>query len=163
MTPAWTGVARHKNTCEDSNMERNDDGFDPVNGAPEPDEAFGSPDPADDDVQTARAGASAEALSDLERRLSQSQDKYLRLAAEYENFRKRTAKERLETVSRAQGDLVKQLLDALDDLARFAHVDPSTVDASTVVQGADMVEKKLLKALASAGLETVDPVNQTFD
>src|SRR6185369_6525270 len=64
---------------------------------------------------------------------------------------------------RAQADLVKDLLDALDDLSRFAHVDPATVDASTVVQGAEMVEKKLLKALSAAGVEPVNPVNQSFD
>ena len=58
---------------------------------------------------------------------------------------------------------MRQLLDPLDDLARFAHVDPTTVDAATVVQGADMVEKKLLKVLTASGLEIVDPVNQTFD
>ena len=87
----------------------------------------------------------------------------LLLAAEFENYRKRTMRERAETYSRAQGDLVKQLLDALDDLARFAHVDPATVDASTVVQGVGMVEKKTLKALSGSGLESVDPTNQSFD
>jgi len=46
---------------------------------------------------------------------------------------------------------------------RFAHVDPDTVEAGTVVKGAEMVEKKLLKSLGTAGLEIVDPVNQTFD
>ena len=50
-----------------------------------------------------------------------------------------------------------------DDLARFAHVDPTTVDASTVVQGVELVEKKTMKALSSAGLEQVNPVNQAFD
>ena len=58
---------------------------------------------------------------------------------------------------------MKQVLDPLDDLARFAHVDHSTADAQTIAQGAEMVEKKLLKAFAAAGLETIDPVNQTFD
>lgn len=66
-------------------------------------------------------------------------------------------------VPRAQADIVKQLLDPLDDLSRFAHVDPATVDAATVVQGAEMVEKKLHKALSAAGLEVIDPVNQSFD
>ena len=107
----------------------------------------------------ARGAGSAE----LERKLAEAQDRYLRQAAEYDNYRKRTIKERTEMVPRAQADLVKQLLDPLDDLARFAHVDPSTVDAATVVQGADMVEKKLHKALSAAGLEIVDPVNQSFD
>ena len=105
----------------------------------------------------------SEQVSILSRQLGEQQDKYLRLAAEYENFRKRTARERAESHSRAQAELVKHLLDGLDDLARFAHVDPVTVDAGTVVQGVDMVEKKFLKTLGAAGLETVDPVNQSFD
>jgi molecular chaperone GrpE len=101
--------------------------------------------------------------ADFERRLSDQEEKYLRLAAEYDNYRKRTARERAELTSRAQAELVKQLVDALDDLARFAHVDPSSVDAATIAQGVDMVEKKFLKTLSAAGLEIVDPVNQSFD
>lgn len=99
----------------------------------------------------------------LERQLAEQQEKYLRLAAEYDNFRKRTARERGEQTSRAQAELVRLLLDPLDDLSRFAHVDPATVDAATVVQGVDMVERKLLKTLGAAGLEIIDPINQTFD
>ncbi|HEY1953302.1 MAG TPA: nucleotide exchange factor GrpE [Gemmatimonadaceae bacterium] len=90
-------------------------------------------------------------------------DKYLRLAAEYDNYRKRSAKERSDAGARAQADLVRQLVEALDDVARFAHIDPATTDAGTVVQGVDMVEKKLLKALGNAGLEIVNPVGETFD
>jgi molecular chaperone GrpE len=90
-------------------------------------------------------------------------DKYLRLAAEYDNYRKRSAKERSDAGTRAQADLVRQLVEALDDVARFAHVDPATTDANTVVQGVDMVEKKLLKALGNAGLEVINPVGETFD
>jgi molecular chaperone GrpE len=108
-------------------------------------------------------GDTADLLSDVSQKLAEQQDKYLRLAAEYDNYRKRTTRERTEVTARAQADLVKQLLDALDDLSRFAHVDPETVDAKTVVQGADMVEKKLHKTLTAAGLEIVDPVNQSFD
>jgi molecular chaperone GrpE len=91
------------------------------------------------------------------------QERYLRLAAEYDNYRKRSAKERSDAGMRAQADLVRQLIEALDDVARFAHVDPATTDAATVVQGVDMVEKKLLKALGGAGLEIVNPVGETFD
>ena len=90
-------------------------------------------------------------------------DRYLRLAAEYDNYRKRSQRERQDTGARAQGELVRQLIEALDDVARFAHVDPSSTDAATVVQGVDMVEKKLLKALGNAGLEVINPVGETFD
>jgi molecular chaperone GrpE len=90
-------------------------------------------------------------------------ERYLRLAAEFDNYRKRSAKERSDAGSRAQADLVRQLIETIDDVARFAHVDPATTDAATVVQGVDMVEKKLLKALADAGLEIINPVGETFD
>jgi len=90
-------------------------------------------------------------------------DKYLRLAAEYDNYRKRTAKERQDAGARAQADLVRELVESLDDVARFAHADPATTDATTVVQGVDMLEKKLLKALGNAGLEVINPVGETFD
>ena len=90
-------------------------------------------------------------------------DRYLRLAAEYDNYRKRSAKERQDAGTRAQADLVRQLIEALDDVARFAHVDPAVTDAATIVQGVDMVEKKLLKALGGVGLEVINPVGETFD
>ena len=95
--------------------------------------------------------------------LATERDKYLRLAAEYDNYRKRSAKERSDAGTRAQADLVRQLVEALDDVARFAHIDPATTDATTVVQGVDMVEKKLLKALGGAGLEIINPLGETFD
>lgn len=105
----------------------------------------------------------AAAQPDLAAHLAEQHEKYLRLAAEYDNYRRRTGKERSELYSRAQADLAKQLLDALDDLGRFGHVDPQTTDAATMVQGAAMVEGKVLKALTSAGLEPINPVDQPFD
>lgn len=108
----------------------------------------------------ANAGATE---SRAETDVASERDKYLRLAAEYDNYRKRSAKERQDAGTRAQADLVRQLIEALDDVARFAHVDPTTTDAATVVQGVDMVEKKLLKSLGGAGLEIINPVGETFD
>lgn len=98
-----------------------------------------------------------------QRKVDEQRDKHLRLAAEYDNFRKRSVKERQEAGWRAQGEMVRGLIEALDDLSRFAHIDPSTVDASTVVQGVDMVERKMLKSLAGNGLEVVDPLDHPFD
>ncbi|HKO15455.1 MAG TPA: nucleotide exchange factor GrpE [Gemmatimonadaceae bacterium] len=98
-----------------------------------------------------------------ERELAEQRDRYLRLAAEYDNYRKRMLRERQEAATRGQSDMLRGMLDALDDLARFAHVDPATTDTTTVVEGAAMVERKLLKTLGSLGLELVNPVDQTFD
>jgi len=107
--------------------------------------------------------AEADPTSDAQRALDEQRDKYLRLAAEYDNFRKRTAKERVDAGSRGQAELVKQLIDPLDDLQRFAHVDPATTDPATIVQGVELVERKLHKLLGAAGLEIVDPIDQPFD
>jgi molecular chaperone GrpE len=85
------------------------------------------------------------------------------LAAEYDNYRKRSVRERQEAAARGQAEMVKQLIDPLDDLSRFAHLDAATVDAATVVHGAELVERKLLKALTAAGLQVIDPVDQAFD
>lgn len=98
-----------------------------------------------------------------DRALAEQHDKYLRLAAEYDNYRKRSVRERQEASVRGQADLLRGLLDALDDLSRFAHVDPATTDTKTVVDGVAMVERKLLKALGGIGLEIINPVDQTFD
>jgi molecular chaperone GrpE len=101
--------------------------------------------------------------SDVRRQLDEQREKYLRLAAEYDNFRKRSARERQEAHWRGQADMVRGMLEALDDLGRFAHVDPASVDARTVVEGAAMVEKKLFKTLSGHGLEVVNPHDQPFD
>jgi molecular chaperone GrpE len=119
-------------------------------------------DSADETVGSAQGDGTA-AATPGDSDIAAERDRYLRLAAEYDNYRKRTAKERQDAGARAQADLVRKLIDALDDVARFAHVDPATTDAATVVQGVDMVEKKLLKELGAAGLEVINPVGETFD
>ncbi len=132
-------------------------------GSAQTTQADGQPQPDDADSGDATAapafGGQAEASSDL----ASEREKYLRLAAEYDNYRKRSARERSDAGSRAQADLVRQMVEALDDLARFAHVDPTSTDAETIVQGVDMVEKKMMKALGSAGLQVINPVGETFD
>jgi len=97
-----------------------------------------------------------QAIARLEAERDQLKDRYLRLAAEYENFKKRTAKERAEAWVRAQAELVTRLADALDDLSRFAHVDPATTDAQTLHEGVDLVERKMWKELAALGVTRID-------
>jgi molecular chaperone GrpE len=154
-------------------MEHRDNSeFDPSEDGPRSEDTFASRADGTGGIEEPFASASSAsdpadvtgAVGELEGRLKDQQERYLRLAAEYDNFRKRTTRERAELVSRAHADLVKQLLDPLDDLSRFAHVDPASADAATtVVQGVEMVEKKMLKTLTNAGLEMVDPINQSFD
>jgi len=90
-------------------------------------------------------------------------DRHLRLAADYDNFRKRTAKERAEVWTRAQAELVSRLADALDDLSRFAHIDPAEIDSKTLHDGVDLVERKVWKELESAGVTRIDQAGVPFD
>jgi len=90
-------------------------------------------------------------------------DRHLRLAAEYDNFRKRTAKERAEMWMRAQAELISRLADALDDLSRFAHIDPAEIDSKTLHDGVDLVERKVWKELESAGVTRIDQAGVPFD
>jgi molecular chaperone GrpE len=122
-------------------------------------------DPDTEDQSSAQATAEddASATGGAERALAEQHDRYLRLAAEYDNYRKRSVRERQEASARGQADLLRGLLDALDDLSRFAHVDPATTDTKTVVDGVAMVERKMLKTLSGVGLEIINPMDQTFD
>jgi molecular chaperone GrpE len=128
-----------------------DDAADDVDGA------------AEQATHSSAADDPADIESGFERALAEQQDKYLRLAAEYDNYRKRSVRERQDASVRGQAELLRSLLDALDDLSRFAHVDPGTTDTKTVVDGVAMVERKMLKALTAIGLEVINPVDQTFD
>ncbi len=95
--------------------------------------------------------------------LEEIQDRHLRLAAEYDNYRKRTSKELADAGVRAQAFLVGRLLDALDDLGRVAHVDPTGVDATDGLEGVELVERKMLRELEALGLERIGAVGQPFD
>jgi molecular chaperone GrpE len=102
------------------------------------------------------------AVKRLEEQMREAQEKHLRLAAEFDNFRKRVARERLELTDRAQAALVMRLLDILDDLDRLAASDPAT-SPKVLLEGTLLVDKKLRKELEASGLERIDPVGQTFD
>src|SRR2546425_13114867 len=101
-----------------------------------------SPPPAPDPVPLPME-PSDQAIARLEAERDQLKDRYLRLAAEYENFKKRTAKERAEAWVRAQAELLTRLADALDDLSRFAPGGPAPNDAQTLHEGVGPGERKL--------------------
>lgn len=119
--------------------------------------------PASEQGTPGAVAESPENVARLQAEVAELKDRYLRLAAEYDNFRKRALKERGELWAKAQSDLVERLVDALDDLARFAHVDPEKTDARTIHDGVDMVERKFWKQLEAIGVRRVDQVGVPFD
>ncbi len=99
----------------------------------------------------------------LQEQLDEANDRYLRLAAEFDNYRKRIAREQAEARARAQGDVVRRLLEALDDLERVAGLEESDATVHDVVTGVHMVERKLQQELEVLGTERVAAEGEPFD
>ena len=100
-----------------------------------------------------RTGADSE-IRDL-------RDRHLRLAAEFDNYKKRVARERMELSDRAQAGFVARLLEVVDDLERIV-AGPNT-SADALRSAVEMLDRKLWKELESTGVERVDPAGQPFD
>jgi len=101
-------------------------------------------------------------LQDLETELAASKDRHLRLAAEFDNYRKRVVRDQADTLARAQAVLVSKLVEVLDDLDRVAHHSESaTKDA--LLEGVELVERKFRQVLETAGLERLDATGGYFD
>jgi molecular chaperone GrpE len=103
-----------------------------------------------------------EAIKRLEGELEDARDKHLRLAAEFDNYRKRVARERGELTDRAQAGLASRLLDALDDLDRLTAT-MDNLQVEPLREALTLVDKKFWKQLEGAGLERIDPVGAPFD
>lgn len=144
-------------SVDDQNATTSEDAFAP-GGEPRTDAAADG-ERADADT----AAAVADDTESLRRELEEQQDRYLRLAAEFDNFRRRTQRERAEAGTRAQAALVKSLMEELDDLQRVRQLDPDSATAATVIEGVVLVERKLLKELTAAGLVIIDPLGEKFD
>ncbi|AHF14427.1 nucleotide exchange factor GrpE [Niabella soli] len=99
----------------------------------------------------------------LEAELQESKDKYIRLAAEFDNFRKRTAKERVELFQTAGKDVIVALLDVLDDADRAqAELEKSENNAASK-EGILLVFNKLRNTLQSKGLKAMEAIGKEFD
>lgn len=117
-------------------------------------------------AETAADVAGEEPESELDRlqgELNDLEERHLRLAAEFDNYRKRNERERTEHRVRSQAQLVAELLEALDDLERVAHVDTESATMESVLEGVQLVERKLYQALSAAGLEALDAEGEVFD
>ncbi len=93
----------------------------------------------------------------LQLEMDRLRDQHLRLAADFENYRKRVSGELAGGWTRGQAELVKALLEGLDDLQRVSLFTSENANLDTLIEGVDLAERKLMKALTEAGLEVLDP------
>ena len=101
-------------------------------------------------------------IAELESDLAETKDKYLRLAADFDNFKKRTRQEQLETIQHASSELISRLLPVLDDLQNVLDHKPAGVDESWV-KGLELSVRKLEESLGTHGLQPIESVGARFD
>ncbi len=99
----------------------------------------------------------------LEEKLEEQKDKYLRLAAEFDNYRKRSAKERLELITVAAEDTIKGLLPVLDDMERAIKTLKESGADALIIEGEELIFKKLFDFLKSKGLAVIDAAGMELD
>lgn len=95
--------------------------------------------------------------------LSLLNDKFLRLLAEFENYKRRTAKEKLELKKTASRDIVSDLLDVLDDFDRASKSVPEEMKGNSTIEGFQLVHHKLLRTLTNKGLQEMESTGVNFD
>jgi molecular chaperone GrpE len=99
----------------------------------------------------------------LEEKLQITEDKFLRIFSEYENFRKRTQKEKSELISGAAADVYKVILPILDDLDRAKDNIDKAEDVASLKEGLELIFNKLTNSLKSNGLEQMNVKEQEFN
>ena len=101
-------------------------------------------------------------IAELESSAAEAKDRYLRLAADFENFKKRSRQDQLETIQHASVELINRLLPGLDDLHKALEHRPKGIDPSWL-KGVELSVRKLEEALGTHGLEAIDAVGAPFD
>ena len=139
-------------TMEDKEMETKDQAIDTQN------EAENSPETAPVLEETPLSE-----LDQLKADLADQKDKYLRLMAEFENFRRRTAKERLDLIQTAGKDVIVSMLEVMDDCDREEKQLNSADDISVQKEGIQLVFNKVRSTLQSKGVTAMESLHKDFN
>ncbi len=107
--------------------------------------------------------AAESATEKLQAELEEQKDKYLRLFAEFDNFRRRSAKERLDLIQTAGKDVLVSLLTVLDDCDRAEKQIQNSEEAAAIKEGVLLVFAKLRSTLVAKGVKPMESINEIFD
>ncbi|MBX5439579.1 MAG: nucleotide exchange factor GrpE [Thermoflavifilum sp.] len=99
----------------------------------------------------------------LENELAEYKDKYLRLVAEFDNYKKRTARERIELIQTAGKEIIVSLLDVLDDFDRAIQQLDTAKDVAALKEGILLIYQKFKSILQSKGLKEMETLHAHFD
>ncbi|HEQ98027.1 MAG TPA: nucleotide exchange factor GrpE [candidate division Zixibacteria bacterium] len=113
-------------------------------------------------IEAAEAESEQSKIEVLEKKLEEQKDKMLRLAAEFDNYKKRTAREYAALIESANLDLIRSLLDILDNFRR-ALASAKDADAEAIFKGMEMIYNQFDSLLKERGLEEIEAEGQPFD
>ena len=102
-------------------------------------------------------------VAELQEKVAKDKDDYIRLMAEFDNYRRRTSQEKLEIVSMASVETIKGLLPVLDDCERALKVLLESDDSDAAKEGTELIYSKLMSYLKSKGLAVIEAAGQPFD
>ncbi|MBO7594924.1 MAG: nucleotide exchange factor GrpE [Salinivirgaceae bacterium] len=102
-------------------------------------------------------------IEELKAQVEEQKDRYLRLSAEFDNYRKRTLKERSDMLKTVNGDTLSGMLPVLDDLERAMQSMEKATDVDAVREGVVLIYNKIQEFLKNKGIVEIDAMNQVFD
>ena len=102
-------------------------------------------------------------LKEMEAKLNEVNDKYLRLYSEFENFRKRTAKEKLDLIQNGNKNLLEKVIPTLDDFERAIESNKNVDDIKAVKEGFELIYNKFSKTLEAQGVKAMESTGKDFD
>lgn len=154
-------IAAHGDASTDDDAAAEDgQDLEPAAAAADPPLATETPELVEEQEAEAELRSEAE---HVQAEIADLHDRHLRLRAEFDNYRKRAQGELTEAWVRAQADLVRRLLDPIDDIKRVSSLDLSNATVENIMEGIDLVERKVMRVLEEAGLQEIDPEDEPFD
>lgn len=112
---------------------------------------------------TATETVAEDELTVLKNEINEQKDKYLRLFAEFDNYKKRNAKERIEMFKTAGQEVIRELLPVLDDFQRADKALAQDSNTESYANGVKLIQEKLVKTLQSKGLKAIESIGKDFD
>ena len=154
------------NSTKDENMEKQEEKVtkqEEVNNHEEQSETPASEKTTEESKELPPEEKLQQSLDEAEKRIAEIQDTYLRLSAEFDNYRKRTIKEKSEIIKNAAEKTITAILPVLDDMERAIANMQKSEDAKAWLEGVELINNKFLKILSQEGLNKIETEGADFD
>ena len=113
-------------------------------------------------VEETTEGAEVEEVEEKDP-LAELNEQYLRLAAEYDNYKRRTTQEKVQIYTNSVAEVLEQILPFVDNMARATAVQVASEDAKQLLEGIKLVERQFLETLTAIGVEEIKAEGEKFD